>query len=468
MNRKVFVVLVLAVFVLAQFGTASASTVAGNGAITNLAAFMPLKTSAKMDWSVTGMGAGTKNILMWAREYPSASYSAADCKLVSAINSLTDASGSFAYDFIGTDIVFFMSDGDVIEFTLTVDTNTCATAALPSGSSVMGSTTIDNKSPSLWGANPPSLSVENVMKQPAACNTFELWATASDHYKLPSTQSFSGIVSWGQGTNGSFTPTPPIGVAEDLFSWVFTFPSTASGEWTLWIHPEDGAGNSGIIGKIYRHQLSVASEELQDCATFSDVSGHADEVYIRYLADLGLISGFADGTYRPDNTLTRAEAATLFEISNGHDAASLPNVAPSAACTFTDVSSSDWFAGWVWQACDDGFMNGIGGGLFDPNNLLTRGQVVTIMNNVANQIPSGGYLNTNSVVNNLWNHAILDPLLTAAFTDISIGAYYAQPAIEAYGWGVAEGTSPTTFSPDQPATRGEFAKMLYRALSRVG
>jgi hypothetical protein len=33
---------------------------------------------------------------------------------------------------------------------------------------------------------------------------------------------------------------------------------------------------------------------------------------------------------------------------------------------------------------------------------------------------------------------------------------------------VAEGTSATTFSPDQPVTRGEFASMLYRALSRIG
>ncbi|MBK9603937.1 MAG: S-layer homology domain-containing protein [Anaerolineales bacterium] len=118
--------------------------------------------------------------------------------------------------------------------------------------------------------------------------------------------------------------------------------------------------------------------ELAACADFTDTAGHENEVYIRYLADLGLISGFADGSFGPDNTLTRAEAATLFEISNGYDDTMLPTSAP-AGCDFTDVAASDWFAGWVWQACDDGFMNGVGGGLFDPNNLLTRGQIVTIM-----------------------------------------------------------------------------------------
>ncbi|MBK9601942.1 MAG: S-layer homology domain-containing protein [Anaerolineales bacterium] len=51
--------------------------------------------------------------------------------------------------------------------------------------------------------------------------------------------------------------------------------------------------------------------------------------------------------------------------------------------------------------------------------------------------------------------------------DVAIGAYYAEPVQLAYGWGVADGTSDTTFSPDQPATRGEYIKMLYRALSIV-
>ena len=94
----------------------------------------------------------------------------------------------------------------------------------------------------------------------------------------------------------------------------------------------------------YRVSLVIDTAELEDCATFTDTSGHADETYIRYLADLDLISGFADGTFGPDTTLTRAEAATLFEISNGYDVASLPTSAP-AGCEFTDVAASDWFAG---------------------------------------------------------------------------------------------------------------------------
>ena len=98
--------------------------------------------------------------------------------------------------------------------------------------------------------------------------------------------------------------------------------------------------------------------------------------------------------------------------------------------------------------------------------LVARGQIVTIMDNVATGPtgPTGGFLITVNILNGWWGIP-LPPLREAAWTDVSIGAFYAEPVIQAYGWGIAEGTSATTFSPDSPVTRGEFAKMLYRALS---
>jgi hypothetical protein len=219
----------------------------------------------------------------------------------------------------------------------------------------------------------------------------------------------------------------------------------------------------------YFYNDTVTPSELEDCENFSDVAGHADEVYIRYLADLGLISGFADGTFGPDKTLTRAEAATLFEKANGEDETSIPTSAPSAACTFTDVTASDWFSGWVWAACEDGFMNGVGGGMFDPNNLLTRGQIVTIFNNIYHMGGgTGGFLDFGAVNTNLsdyyadWN----PPLRSATWSDVFVGDYFAEGALQSYAVGIADATSATTFSPNQAATRGEFAKMLYRALMK--
>ncbi|HMX21264.1 MAG TPA: S-layer homology domain-containing protein, partial [Anaerolineales bacterium] len=99
----------------------------------------------------------------------------------------------------------------------------------------------------------------------------------------------------------------------------------------------------------------------------------------------------------------------------------------------------------------------------------TRGQVVTIFNNIYEMGGgTGGYIDfaADTVLGNDWIDWENPYLREAAWTDVSVGAYYAIPVLRAYGIGVAEGTSATTFSPDQAATRGEFAKMLYRAISK--
>ncbi|MBL0348149.1 S-layer homology domain-containing protein [Candidatus Villigracilis affinis] len=471
MSKKIFTVLLLAVFMLAQFSIASAVAVTGDATITAIPDFSS-GANVDIDWAVTGMAAGTKNVLVWAREYAAipVNYVAADCQLIATIIGTSDASGTFTYDF--TLATLALVTGDQVEFTLSVDDQTCATADVPAIDSVMGVNYVDASAPFHIQGNPPSTAVAIPSLDTAACNTFEYWALGRDASVFVTTEAYSGFGAWNPQVTGTFAPPAPMGPASSLLSWTFAFPATATGAWSASVASEDMAGNVNPVD-YFRNAVAVVPAELEDCATFSDIAGHEDEVYVRYLATLGLISGFADGTFGPDNTLTRAEASALIEISNGYDDTMLPTVAP-AGCDFTDVAASDWFSGWVWQACDDGLMNGVGGGLFDPNNLLTRGQVVTILNNVAtsyfaNPVPFGGYIATNNVLLNTFFFGAYPTgygLRQAAWTDVSVGAFYATPVQKAYGWGVAEGTSDTTFSPDQAATRGEFAKMLYRALSR--
>ena len=466
MSKKIFTFLLLTVFMLAQFSIASATAVAGTVSITSLPTFTKI-ANVGVGWTAAGMtSAGAKNILLWAREVPAAAYATTECQTVSSINGISDASGTFSYDFAATALA--LANGDQVEFTITVDDKDCASGpALPAGTSVMGTSYIDSEPVEGLKGNPPSITGLAPTADTAICNTFEYWALASDSYGLPAGTAYSGFDKWVTVVTGTFAPPAPEGTANDLLSWKFTFPATATGTWGAGVGAFDKAGNTVFIP--FRTATPIAAAETTDCATFSDVSGHEDEVYIRYLATLHLINGFSDGSFGPDKTLSRAEAATLFEISNAYVPTGLPTSAP-AGCDFSDVAASDWFAGWVWQACKDGFMNGVGGGLFDPNNLLTRGQIVTIFNNVANANPAlySGFINTKNVVNMLWGFSLLIPIRTAAWTDVPVGAYYATPVIEAYNLGVVDGTSANTFSPDQPVTRGEFAKMLYRALSIIG
>jgi hypothetical protein len=477
MNKKVFTLLLVAVFALAQFSIGSAATI--NDAVITvdpLPTFSSPTSTGELKFTMELPGGPNQNVLVWWRYDSADPWTAAMCSdMPGNVNDLTFAAGSYPYD-MSLYVPPFV-DQDVLEFLVTVvDAGSCGDVLnLPAADTpAMASSFVDGNAPDVLQGFPPSVELIIPPANPVVCNTFEYWALASDNYGLPASFGYSGFGGWNQSVTGTIAPPAPEGPDNALLSWVYTFPATASGIWTFTIAPEDVVGNpasylNGWGGNFRVAAPAVSADELEDCKNFSDALG-ANETYIRYLADLGLISGFVDGTYGPDNTLTRAEASTLFEKANGWaDETGLPTSPPSAACTFTDVSASDWFAGWVWQACADGFMNGIGGGLFDPNNLLTRGQIVTVMNNIAINLPVGWtfltYFESPVLINDWWGNP--NVLRTTAWTDVAIGAFYATPVIQAYGWGVAEGTSATTFSPDSPTTRGEFAKMLYRALSRT-
>ncbi|HMV98200.1 MAG TPA: S-layer homology domain-containing protein [Anaerolineales bacterium] len=464
MNKKVFTVLLLAVFVLAQFSMASAATLPGTGSITSIPE-LSSNAGVNIDWAATGLAGPTQNVLLWGKDSTAVAYMAADCAVISTVAGSGGASGTFTYSFAG------VGNGDIWDFTVTVDSMTCGAATVPAVSDVMGSTTIDSVAPYGFVANPPSTEAVPFSSLHASCNTFELWGVASDRiYTDP--DPYSGFNSWNFGQTGSFAP---LGPDNSVLSQEITFPATANGAWSFTYNPSDMLGNNWGVGPFYfRNAVAVTPAELAGCADFTDVSGHATEVQVRYLADLGLIAGNPDGSFGVNSTLTRAEASALFEKANGYDASMLPVAPPSAACTFSDVSASDWFAGWVWQACADGFMNGLGGGLFGPADLLTRGQIVTIFNNIdvmgggtaGSFLDGGGMFNT--VLNIEWNNwGTGYHLRPASFSDVPIGQFYTNPVQYAYAVGVADGTSATTFSPDQPVLRGEFAKMLYRALSRV-
>jgi hypothetical protein len=477
MKKKIFVILLLAIFMLAQFGAVSAAQVAGDTALAPLDTFHNMIDPVVLDWSVTGMPIeGTQYIYIWMRNQGDAWIADPNyCHLAYTAVNMDSVNGTHPFN-----INFFpINDQFVLEFLVTVsDQSTCANALANDSMGAMAaqaSTFIDARDPRFFIANPPSLQTgvgfDNLS---VACNTFEMWGIAADNAKLDPTEGYSGFEGWHPAVTGTFAPPAPLGPTYDLLSWVYTLPATASGNWSFSVQPSDFVNNQYPIPAFFRDQQpidngSTWSDELADCVDYPDTAGTDTEVYTRYMSQLDLGHGYLDGTFRPNDTLTRAEMAAFIELANGYTGGTLPSGPSSAACTFSDVSVSDWFAGWVWQACDDGFMAGIGGGLFDPNNTLTRGQVVTVLDNITKMLtpPRGGYFNENlhyTIFDVEWGQNIYRK---AAWTDVNVGDFFANGVINAYGVGVADETAPNTFSPNQPILRGEFMKMMYRALSRI-
>jgi hypothetical protein len=112
-------------------------------------------------------------------------------------------------------------------------------------------------------------------------------------------------------------------------------------------------------------------------ASFSDTEGHARETAIKQLAGLGLLAGYPDGTFRPENPITRAEFAKVMVYALGlKDAAEMLAGVP---VPFTDVEANHWAVGFISIATSQEIVKGYPDGTFGPQNNVTYAEVITML-----------------------------------------------------------------------------------------
>ena len=157
------------------------------------------------------------------------------------------------------------------------------------------------------------------------------------------------------------------------------------------------------------------------------------------------IFGYADGTFRPDNNMSRAEAAAIFARLISEQ----KNEKISGKATFKDISSKDWFAIEVGYLEKYGIIKGYSDNTFKPNESVTRAEFVAMtvrFNSLFNDVKKGSYtVKYTDVATNYW-----------AYSDVA----YAKHA----GWlnGYADGT----FKGDNAITRAEVVTVVNRATGR--
>jgi len=109
---------------------------------------------------------------------------------------------------------------------------------------------------------------------------------------------------------------------------------------------------------------------------------------VQKLAGLGIIAGYADGTFRPNASITRAEfvaMATRFVTLTAED------------CSFTDVSRSHWAYGYIAFASSQGWISGYADGSFRPGSSITRAEVAKIVNRMLGRAADTGYVDSHRV-----------------------------------------------------------------------
>ncbi len=184
-----------------------------------------------------------------------------------------------------------------------------------------------------------------------------------------------------------------------------------------------GGGFSGVVD----WNTPETFDDIKDVAWAKDA--------IEYLKKNNIIAGKGDNKFAPNDNATRAEfvkmAVELFVKDIG-----------STSSQFSDVSKDDWFYDYINKGVSAGIISGVGDGLFNPYDNITRQDIAVIL-----------------------DRAVKKGMLSGNLTFLDRGDI-SDYAVEAVGRlnhaGVILGDNNNCFNPQNYATRAEVAVMLYR------
>lgn len=119
---------------------------------------------------------------------------------------------------------------------------------------------------------------------------------------------------------------------------------------------------------------SAGADTAKTRSVFSDVS--ADDpnyIYIDYLNQRNIMKGFPDGSYHPEEELTRAQAAVIVVRAAGL------NIGTVEGNSYKDVPTNHWASAYIAVAVKAGYLHGFPDGTFRPDDQLTRAQGISII-----------------------------------------------------------------------------------------
>ncbi|MCX4265962.1 MAG: S-layer homology domain-containing protein, partial [Firmicutes bacterium] len=152
----------------------------------------------------------------------------------------------------------------------------------------------------------------------------------------------------------------------------------------------------------------------------------------------GIMSGYPDGTFRPEASVTRAEFVKMVNSVFGYNT--------PAAISFPDVSASYWGYDEIAKGVYAGYINGDESGKFNPDAPLTREEAASIICRIKGLAPNQS--------------------ASSNYTDSSRIASWAAPYVgAATQFGYMQGNGDGTFNPTKALTRAEAATVLAKAES---
>lgn len=173
--------------------------------------------------------------------------------------------------------------------------------------------------------------------------------------------------------------------------------------------------------------------------SFTDMKGHWAKDYVTKAVDRGYVSGYSDGTFRPNNSITRAEFCKMLNSALG--------ISSTAQVSFTDLKSSQWYYTDVQKAVGAGYIGGYDDGTFKGDNKITRQEAAVVMSRI-----------------------VTSPSKTKDLSGLKDGATIASWAKNGvtivYSKGYMAGDNNRRFNPTGNLTRAEAVKIIESLLDK--
>ncbi len=201
-----------------------------------------------------------------------------------------------------------------------------------------------------------------------------------------------------------------------------------------------GGRDSVVIGGTNSTGGAGATANIQGGKkNFSDMnSSHWAYDAVQLLCERGIISGHGDNTFAPDDNVTRAEFIKMITVA-------MALKSSDTKTPFSDVTADDWFAPYAAMAYREGIVLGDSVGKFNPDDNITREDMVTILYRAMK---------------------ITETNVTPNFSDADKISSYAKTAVAYFGSkGIVNGVGDGSFAPKAGATRAQAAKVLYNIIT---
>ena len=281
-------------------------------------------------------------------------------------------------------------------------------------------------------------------------NTFENYKA---YFQLPETE-LASYNSWGRSERDkalrslyqkSFTKNAQLVTAfkngvTGVSNNEGTTPSTPP---VVVIPPQGGTSPSNSMSGGAPSAPSAPTQPT--VPSFRDVpSSHWAYSYVTKLATNGTIGGYDDGTFKPNNNVTREEFVKMIISATGLKKA-------GTTCNFGDVPESAWYYEFVASGYESGIIGGIDNATFGVGRNITRQDVAVIAARILTYL-----------------EAEIPELTEVTLTDIDTVSDYAQESVNLLnGMGILNGDDDGSFRPNDALTRAEAAAIISRLTAKL-